>query len=76
MKLRDESRFVPIGRQVQREMEQFFRTRREANHSETPDAPFFIGRIEMKAKALALCDIGGPGAAEALARRYRTDGLP
>lgn len=35
------SRFVPIGRQVQREMEQFFRTRREANHSETPDAPFF-----------------------------------
>jgi integrase/recombinase XerD len=38
------SRFVPIGRQVQREMEQFFRTRREANHSETPDTPFFIGR--------------------------------
>jgi len=32
--------------------------------------------LEMKAKALALCDIGGPGAAEALARRYRTDGLP
>jgi integrase/recombinase XerD len=38
------SRFVPIGPQVQREMEQFFRARREANHSETPDAPFFIGR--------------------------------
>jgi integrase/recombinase XerD len=32
--------------------------------------------LEMKAKALALCDIGGPGAAEALARQYRTDGLP